>query len=693
MLIKFWQMKINKIKLENIRSYINQELEIPQGYTLLAGEIGSGKSTVLLATDFALFGLGSNITGASLLRNGENKGSVELDFDIDGSNIIIKRNLKRSGESITQDSGFVIIDGKRFDGSAIELKDQILTLLNYPKDLLTKSKSLIYRYTVYTPQEEMKNILLSNEDTRLETLRKVFGIDKYKRIRDNSKILIQDIKNRRKELAGKISDLEVKINKRKEIMKEINILNDEIKNLGKRASECKKSLDLVDGQIKISEEKLNELKELLKQKEIKELELEQISNQSRKNDLQIKGLNDEIKIISEDIKINKVVVDKENIIEKEKKLEKIKEEIANLSSLLGGLRNKVMTSEDIKEKISKLDICPICKQKVTPGHIKKVISEEEEKIRIANEKIKSDEWLLNDKKNEILKLQYEVDKFKEKISKLEYINLKESILADKRRQVENLKGENEKNKLNFEKITKLVNELSSKVIGFDENEKKHRELLLIRKRFDDEYRKIEVEISSVSSTVRGLTKQIDEVGLEIKNKEKDKEKLIYLSGIQNWFEDKFINLMDLIERKILFKIHNDFNLLFQKWFGMLIDNEIINVNLDESFTPLIEQNGHIIDYSYLSGGEKTAAALAYRLALNQVVNDLINLIKTKDLLILDEPTDGFSNNQLDRMKEVLDELNMNQVILVSHDSKIESFVENVIKLQKNEHVSEVLKTP
>jgi exonuclease SbcC len=59
------------------------------------------------------------------------------------------------------------------------------------------------------------------------------------------------------------------------------------------------------------------------------------------------------------------------------------------------------------------------------------------------------------------------------------------------------------------------------------------------------------------------------------------------------------------------------------------------------------------------------------------------------LIILDEPTDGFSETQLDRLRLVLDELNIKQVILVSHESKIESFVDNIISLSKKDHVSEI----
>jgi len=42
-------MEIKKVYLENIRSYKEAEIEFPAGRVLLSGDIGSGKSSVLLA--------------------------------------------------------------------------------------------------------------------------------------------------------------------------------------------------------------------------------------------------------------------------------------------------------------------------------------------------------------------------------------------------------------------------------------------------------------------------------------------------------------------------------------------------------------------------------------------------------------------------------------------------------------------
>ena len=122
---------------------------------------------------------------------------------------------------------------------------------------------------------------------------------------------------------------------------------------------------------------------------------------------------------------------------------------------------------------------------------------------------------------------------------------------------------------------------------------------------------------------------------------------------------------------------------------MLIDDENIYSRLDDSFTPVIEQNGYEVSFTNLSGGEKTSAALAYRLSLNKVINDVIQQVKTKDLLILDEPTDGFSSEQLDKVRDVLEKLNLKQTIIVSHETKIESFVENVVRINKSGHESKV----
>jgi len=149
-------------------------------------------------------------------------------------------------------------------------------------------------------------------------------------------------------------------------------------------------------------------------------------------------------------------------------------------------------------------------------------------------------------------------------------------------------------------------------------------------------------------------------------------------------------LTSTIEKNIMFTIHREFNELFKDWFSIIVQDQELDVQIDEDFAPAIRQNNYDTTIDNLSGGEKTAVALAYRLALNKVINDFINNIKTKDIIILDEPTDGFSSEQLDRMRDVLDVLKVKQLIIVSHEAKMESYAEHIIRIHKNNHVSGVI---
>jgi AAA domain len=94
----------------DIRSYKEQtRIEIPPGRTLFQGDIGCGKSTILSAIEFALFGLG-DIDGGYLLRSGEKKGSVSLEFEVKGKSYQIHRSLLRRERNVVQDK-CCIVDG------------------------------------------------------------------------------------------------------------------------------------------------------------------------------------------------------------------------------------------------------------------------------------------------------------------------------------------------------------------------------------------------------------------------------------------------------------------------------------------------------------------------------------------------------------------------------------------------------
>ena len=61
-----------------------------------------------------------------------------------------------------------------------------------------------------------------------------------------------------------------------------------------------------------------------------------------------------------------------------------------------------------------------------------------------------------------------------------------------------------------------------------------------------------------------------------------------------------------------------------------------------------------------------------------------------DTLVLDEPTDGFSPEQVQRMGELLGELGIPQVVLVSHEALLNGVADRVVRVRKEAGVSELV---
>lgn len=682
----FYNMRVKRVKIENIRSYDNSEVVFPQGSTLLAGDIGSGKTSILLAIEFALFGLQPGQKGSSLLKNGKDSGLVELELEIEGKNIIITRTLKRK-KTISQEEAFITIDGKTEEKAVTELKNTTLQLLNYPLEFAKKT-NLLYRFTVYTPQEEMKQIILENPEIRLNTLRHVFGIDKYKRIKENLSILTAKLREMSRLKQGELSDLDSK--KEKLISKKETIIE-----INSTLPEIELSIEQIIREKNEKEKAILEVKSKVDEKKT-------IENEIEKGNILIVGKKDQLSKSTKDLESLKKRLDEatkdfdENaLIDITGKLsvkntlkENLNREIIEFSTKISALTSKAKELEKVKEKISNLKICPTCMQKVEDTHKHGIFSQTENEISsIKNEKINLDnekqtkEISLNSLRIELAELE------KSKLS-LEVLKIKIQTIKEDSKKIEDL----EKLKISLandidllEKQTLNLKELVSELRKFEPiiqaREKELAEIILKERQIEIKKAQIVKEIEMLNRETQLLEKEIDE-------KEKLKLELIYLIELESWLGSDFLEMVNFIEKNVMIRLKEQFSKLFNDWFSILVPDTFL-VHLDEQFTPIIEQNAYELDYDYLSGGERTAIALAYRLALNQTINSFLSEIKTKGIVILDEPTDGFSQQQLDKMRDVLKELNFEQLIIVSHDPKIESFVDNIIRLKKQDGVSNI----
>ncbi len=805
-------MLLRQLKLQNIRSYVEQTIDLPSGSTLLSGDIGSGKSTILLAIEFSLFGLSKpDLLGESLLRKGTTHGSVELTFDIAQNNeskeVVIKRNLKKDKDSIKQTSGYLIINGSKKELTPVELKAEIMSLLGYPEELVSKNKNYLFRYTIYTPQEEMKQILQDGAEERLDVLRKIFNIDKYKNVRENLQTYL-------KQMRSNLAVMEAKIEPLEEHQKQLQQLGLEREQVEHSIKEISPKLEQVRGRVLQQQQELEQLEQKqksflekqqqLQQKKImlneKKEQLVQLAAREEFLKQQIQALNlpseaslDKVKFElsllehhkNEELTKRSSVQEKINHLaqylpelqkqiqqslqetfqleEKEKLMRELEEQIKikdelNQKKLHAEhqqeensnfiTKNTLLftQSRDLQKKILALDKCPTCLQEVLPEHKHRLSSEEQQKVEFAESKLKELEQIklkIKQHKEEILqqievilKAENQLSRVRTEVKHLqqkkEQIKTQQELLLVKEKENEQLKREwkewsesKELEKINqqISQTQELAQRLAQKQYLFQQleqfkhsweqtsaqitllNEQVHlieNELILLSDRSAEimvqkevlkvkvgEEKELSIAFAQLQTQLQNIRRQEQPLLQVIANLNQQKNRLLRIRELYTWLEDYFLPLTHTIEKQMMLNIHRLFNQLFQEWFSILIEDENVYSKLDDSFTPIIEQNGYEVGFSNLSGGEKTSAALAYRLALNKVINDIVHEIKTKDLLILDEPTDGFSSEQLDKVREVLERLKLRQIIIVSHESKIETFVEKVIRVRKEGHVSVV----
>ncbi len=683
-------MIIKKIILENIRSYEREEINFTEGSTLLSGDIGSGKTTVLLAIEFAFFGLQPGQKGSSLLRNGKNEGKVIMSFEVDGNEITIERVLKR-GKTITQESCFIEINKERKELSVTEIKSKILSLLNYPQEF-AKKQNILYTFTVYTPQEEMKEIVLEDPEIRVNTLRHVFGIDKYKRILENLSILTSKLREEKRVKENFLSLLEQNISllelkekqllEKKEQLPILEINFNEKKEKRKRIEQEKNSI------LEKLDEK-NKLKSEIEKTKIIILNKRDVIFSNNKIIEELKKQIDDLKKIN--FNESQIKEKEKEINEKTKEKEKISLLLIEINSKINSYHLKISENKNIDSKILTIDICPTCLQNVDPVYRANISNKLNSEISEFKNKISELDNEKENLNNQLKKINLELSLSEKEFTNLKILKMKLESLNEKESQLSSL----EKNNLSLDKDISLLNEhlnfLNKSVFDLEKFENLFQ---LKEKEFQNslkEERLAEINLVELTKEIQLLNQNIEEIKLNLLKYEKIKKEITYISDLENWLSKQFSSLISFIEKNVMIKLKTEFSKLFSDWFSLLV-SDTFNVQLNDEFTPIIQQQDYELDYSYLSGGERTAIALAYRLSLNQVINSMFSKIKTKGLIILDEPTDGFSEQQLDKMRDVLQQLKVNQLIIVSHEQKMESFVENIIRFKKENWITKIEST-
>jgi len=673
-------VKLNTLYLKNIRSYTEELVKFNQGTMLFEGSSGCGKSTLLMAIEFALFGLG-NVKGNSLLRTGEKEGIVKLNFSVENEEYEVHRKITRTKKTATQSSDACYIKTK--DGilplSPSELKAKILEILHFNEPSDPKAKSVIFTYAVFTPQEEMKTILFDDPERRLQTLRKAFRIEGYKTAVENASLLATEIVGKAKELNGESKGFEDDILKKKR-------LEDELNGEGKKIAplEDKKRAEL---------ENRADIQGKLNEKRNQRLALGEIVGklpviQKRKDDAdnEIKRLTQ--KIGKAQTKISELQPKRDQLAAIQKPTDKdaktIETEIEELEKKERGLRKKESVFESKIEEYSKVSesgICPTCDRPADPAEFSQKIVEKTSQ----KEQISSDINIITGQIKGLRELLQKLKDYQDAQGQLK-------TLDDQLRQASEDMNEDNKRKNELDsQLTQdidFIEKAKTECLKLEELDRSIADLDRQDKEKETLIGSIQDSLTKLKEKMSGMSISISEMQETIEKKQSKKKQSEELNEYAMWIKDYFIPTLQTIETKVLASINEEFNEKFRQWFTTLVEDATKDGRIDENFTPIIEQDGYEQDVAFLSGGEKTSVALSYRLSLNSLVQKVSAGIQS-NLLILDEPTDGFSREQLFKVRDILNEIKCPQVILVSHEKELESFADHIFKVIKTNGVSKV----
>ena len=525
----------------------------------------------------------------------------------------------------------------------------------------------------------MKIVLSLSDEERMNTLRKAFGIEDYRTARDNAALVARELKALEQRVEGETDDLpDIQIEKAEKEAKladaktKLAGLNDKASAIEAKLAEAKTLLALLREQAKSVEGAAREIP--LLEKQLREKRTEQTRAAAEAEKLRERASSDEVELNEVKKKVLPPVKSEAQI---KTELESVRKQAGSLAAECGSLSAKLLEYEELERK----GVCPTCERPIAGADFqaKKTVLREQlnEKTR-ARDASEARQRSLEEAGEELREAQRSAKRAAEIEARLNDYRERES---EARAKASALAVE----------IPLLEKTLAAKRAELEASAVLRENLAhseSIQSAAEAELRAAMRERGAAESEAAALEKRAAELAGKIEEKLAKRVKLEDLREKRAWLSECFVLALESIEQSVLAAIQSDFDAALQEFFSILVEESGLSVRASEAFAPLITQEGYEQSAGALSGGEKSALALAYRLALNKVVRSASPSLK-ENLLILDEPTDGFSKEQLGRMRDVLEAVGAEQVLLVSHERELEGFADNVHRIIKEAGASKI----
>jgi exonuclease SbcC len=682
---------IKSVELGNFISHSETRIPLEAGVTVFVGHNGAGKSSIIDAITFALFGEHTRKSNKGLIRRGTSQAYAKICFSVKGKLYEAVRKIDSKG--VLHAQFFEITDGNRLPLAAGERKQFGESMTEQVESRIGLDFTKL-KVASIVQQGELNAIIKAKPKEFKELLNIIIGIDKLDLASENFKIVQKNFRDSIRQKYG-YDDTYIDV-----LEKEIQQKQQEVKWAEPKKLELQKRKE-------VHEKELQGLEQKIKTDSQKESILKQLDE--RKQELRSYVREAIIEIQKEIAEKERKIAECEGCFESadlcsglESILKKTELEMNEVDKKISDFEKQQAILNEHRTLAKKLQLqdgkCPVCDTKVK--HLKPVFQVEH--IRTEMEKITMDLEALRAKKQKSLKEKIEAEAKQKKAFLAKRTLEVHSIHSPA--QIQQMRAEIEHKKAQIQKIPtadssgllieaatidphsrllcEKIESLQKEVSGFDPTE-----LGRQREEFEKkqkEISKIDQEYGAITEKIKQSNQRIEKIGSVLFELKHVKEYLALLSEIQNNIYSRDGPAATSLRSWALANI----SAKASEYLEML-NTKIHRVSLAEKTRDVsitCYSKNTIIDIDSLSGGEQISVSLALRLGMAHLLG-----ASNLNFVILDEPTthlDGERRKSLVRVLSQLSDISSNapepmQLIIITHDSEIfdDSTVEKIYRFE------------
>ena len=681
---------IRSIELVDFLAHSNTKLEFDNGATVFVGDNGAGKSSIIDAITYSLFGEHTRKNNKGLIRRGSNQGFAKIEFSANGKNYQAVRKIDSKGTLTAQFAEDVderlipIAEGERKQfGESMTMHVEKTLGMDFEK----------LRIASIVQQGELSSIIKAKGKEFKELLNTIIGIDKLDTALSSMRTVQREFRTSIQEKFG-YDDTQIQLleNKITEYENETKNTQPKLEQLSTEKKEQELLMSRLEKQIQDDSSKESQLKELeSRKKEWQEYAMHVIK--SIKNEVAEKE-----EIVNECKPCFAISKNRNKI---ETKINESQKKLSAIESELSDLVKKQVRLEEHEELAKKLVLkdgkCPVCDSSV--DHLKPLF----QKKHIEDE-IEGIEKKITELENEKDELEENIDSLTDD---LEESKRAETILStykiNNESQLDEIATEIRMKVKQIQKIPLTVNSgqlvevasldshaktiyenivsLEKSTKGFDQQ--KFLENIQSRESSRHRLSQIDQEYGEISGKSKQVKIELDKLGSTLKELKHVKGYVTELELIQkNVYEregpvSKSLRswALDIISQKASEHLEN----LNTKIQRISLSEKTRDVNIS------CYSRNAVLDLESLSGGEQVSVALALRLGMSHLLG-----ASNLNFMILDEPTTHLDSERRKSLVNVLSQLinlkednSSMQFIIITHDAEIfdDSSIENIYKFE------------